>query len=108
MVKPNETVLVILDSCHTKSHVLDELKNYCDLITPGSYIVATDGSMKDLYDVPRGKPEWKWDNPTAAAIEFAHDHKEFVLEQPPWKFNESELSQNITHWPGAYLRKLKK
>lgn len=106
MVKPTETVLVILDSCHTKSHVLDELRCYCDLITPGSYIIATDGSMKDLSDVPRGKPEWKWDNPTAAAADFARSHKEFVLEQPAWKFNESELTQNITHWPGAYLRRL--
>jgi len=106
MVVPQETVLVILDSCHTKSHVLDELRSYCDLITPGSYIVATDGSMKDLFDVPRGKPEWKWDNPTAAALEFSKSHKEFMLEQPSWQFNESELEQNITHWPGAYLRRL--
>jgi len=105
MVAPNETVLVILDSCHSKSHVMDELNSYSDLITPGSYIVATDGSMKDLYDVPRGKPEWKWDNPTVAAIEFSHVHKEFILEQPAWQFNESELEQNITHWPRAYLRR---
>jgi cephalosporin hydroxylase len=106
MILPHETVFVILDSCHTKSHVLDELRSYCDLITPGSYIVATDGSMKDLYDVPRGKPEWKWDNPTAAALEFSKSHNEFILEQPAWQFNESELEQNITHWPLAYLRRL--
>jgi len=105
MVEPHETVLVILDSCHTKSHVLNELNSYCDLVTPGSYIVATDGSMKDLYDVPRGKPEWKWDNPTTAAAEFAKSHTEFVLEQPEWLFNESDLEKNITHWPGAYLRR---
>jgi len=106
MILPHETVLVILDSCHTKSHVLDELRSYCDLITPGSYIVATDGSMKDLYDVPRGKPEWKWDNPSAAALEFSKSHNEFILEQPAWQFNQSELEQNITHWPLAYLRRL--
>lgn len=105
MVKPGESVMVILDSCHTKAHVLDELAAYYDIVTPGSYIVATDGSMKDLYDVPRGKPEWAWDHPTAAAAEFAQAHPEFVLEQPEWPFNESTLTESITHWPGAWLRR---
>ena len=106
LLKPGETILVILDSCHTKEHVRHELEAYYPLVTPGSYIVATDGSMKDLHDVPRGKAEWVWDHPTAAAAEFAAQHPEFVLEQPAWPFNESELSQNITHWPGAFLRRL--
>jgi cephalosporin hydroxylase len=105
LIKPHEKVLVILDSSHTKSHVLQELENYSKIVSPGSYIVATDGSMKDLYDVPRGKPEWVGDNPSAAAIEFLTEHKEFQLEQPRWLFNESNLDRNITHWPNAYLRK---
>jgi len=45
------------------------------------------------------------DNPTAAAAEFQCNHPEFIIEQPQWPFNESELSLNITHWPGAWLRK---
>jgi len=106
LVKPNETVLVILDSNHTKQHVLKELNAYSPLVTKGSYIVATDGSMKDLYDVPRGDPGWIWDNPTEAALEFAAKSPEFVIEQPEWEFNESELTENITHWPGAYLRRV--
>ncbi len=104
-VNPGEAVLVILDSCHTKQHVADELEAYHDLVTPGSYIVATDGIMKELYDVPTGNPEWKWDHPTAAAAEFAAQHPEFILEQPQWPFNESALSENVTHWPGAWLRR---
>jgi cephalosporin hydroxylase len=103
LVCPGETVMVILDSCHTKQHVTDELEAYYDLVSPGSYIVATDGLMKDLYDVPRGQSEWSWDHPTAAAEEFAVRHPEFVLEQPKWPFSESELTENITHWPGAWL-----
>lgn len=105
MIRPGETVLVILDSNHTKQHVADELAAYHDVVTTGSYIVATDGSMKDLHDVPRGSPDWDWNHPTAAAAEFAQQHPEFILEQPAWPFNESELSENITHWPGAWLRK---
>jgi cephalosporin hydroxylase len=105
-LKPGETVLVILDSDHSKGHVAAELEAYYAMVTPGSYIVATDGIMKDLHDVPRGRPEWTWDHPTAAAAEFAQVHPEFVLEQPAWLFNESGLSRNLTHWPGAYLRRL--
>lgn len=107
LVRPNETVLVVLDSKHTKQHVLEELKAYAPFVTKGSYIVATDGSMKDLYDVPRGNPEWIWDNPTAAALEFASKNPDFIIEQPEWTFNESELTDNITHWPGAYLKRIR-
>lgn len=106
LVNPGETILVILDSCHTKQHVANELEAYYELVTPDSYIVATDGIMKDLYDVPRGKPEWEGDNPVAAAQEFAAKHSEFILEQPSWPFNESDLTENITHWPGAWLRRI--
>ena len=105
IVRPGEQVLVILDSNHSKKHVADELEAYCGFVTPGSYIVATDGSMKDLHDVPRGMPDWSWNHPTAAAAEFVLKHPEFVLEQPVWPFNESELTENITHWPGAWLRR---
>lgn len=106
LVKPGETVLVILDSNHTYAHVHDELVAYAGLVTPGSYIVATDGIMFDLADVPRGTPGWATDNPSFAARDFAAKHPEFAIEQPAWPFNESALDQNITHWPGAWLRRL--
>ena len=105
-IRPGETVLVLLDSNHTKAHVAAELDAYHSLVTPGSYIVATDGSMQFLDDVPRGKPEWKDDHPSAAAMDFAARHPEFVLEQPDWPFNESNLRENVTHWPSAWLRRL--
>lgn len=105
LVRPREVVMVILDSDHSNQHVLAELEAYHDLVTPGSFIVATDGIMKELHDVPRGKPEWVWDNPAVAAEEFERKHPEFVLEHPAWPFNESELNQNITYWPGAWLRR---
>lgn len=106
LISPDETVLVILDSNHTKLHVAEELDAYHDLVNTGSYIVATDGIMYDLHDVPRGESDWDWNHPMAAAKEFAKSHSEFVLEQPAWPFNESDLSENITHWPGAWLRRV--
>jgi cephalosporin hydroxylase len=105
LVNPGETVLVILDSNHTYAHVADELKAYADIVTSGSYIVATDGIMQDLSDVPRGQLDWATDNPTQAARDFAAKHPEFVIEQPAWLFNESELTDNITHWPEAWLKR---
>jgi hypothetical protein len=62
--------------------------------------------MQDLYDVPRGKPEWIWNNPTKAAEDFCRSHPEFVMEQPPWPFNESDLTENITHWPSTWLKRI--
>jgi cephalosporin hydroxylase len=106
LIQPGETVLVILDSLHTRQHVLEELQAYHTLVTADSYLVATDGIMRDLSAVPRGQQEWEWDNPTDAAAEFARQHPEFVLEQPDWPFNESDLSENVTHWPGAWLRRI--
>ena len=105
-IQPDETVLVILDSNHSYAHVLDELEAYAKFVTPNSYIVATDGIMSELTDVPRGHPEWVTDNPTNAAKDFAAQHPEFLLGQPTWPFNESTLQNNITHWPGAWLKRI--
>lgn len=106
-VQKDDTVLVILDSNHSKAHVAAELDAYQQFVSHGSYIVATDGSMRDLHDVPRGDPSWVHDHPSAAAEEFARANPHFELEQPAWPFNESELERNITHWPNAYLRRVR-
>lgn len=105
LVEPGETVMVVLDSNHSKQHVAGELDAYGPLVTAGSYIVATDGVMRTVHDLPRGKPEWLDDNPAAAAAEFAQRHPEFSLEEPPFPFNEGEVTERVTHWPGAYLRR---
>jgi len=105
IINASDSVIVILDSNHTLKHVAAELEAYSALVTPDSYIVATDGIMNNVSNVPRGKPEWNTDNPATAAAEFARHHPEFVLEQPSWPFNESTLTRNVTHWPNAWLRR---
>jgi cephalosporin hydroxylase len=105
LIKTGEKVLIILDSNHLRDHVRAELEAYCGLVSPGSYIVATDGVMREVADVPRGTPSWIDDNPTTAALEFAAEHPEFELTKPPFFFNESTLDFQITHWPGAWLRR---
>ena len=106
LVATDQKILVILDSNHSKHHVLAELNAYADIVSLDSYIVATDGIMKDLVGAPRSQPDWHTNNPYVAAQEFLKEHPEFILEQPRWLFNESKgISENITYWPGAWLRR---
>jgi cephalosporin hydroxylase len=100
-------VLVVLDSDHSKQHVAAELELYASVVTPGSYMVATDGYMKDIWDVPRALPEWKMDNPYEAAREFAPRHPEFLHAPPTWVHREGELTENITYFPGGWFQRLK-
>lgn len=106
-IHPGDKVLVVLDSNHSKVHVAEELNAYSRLVTPESYIVATDGVMKFVHDTPRGQPSWVDDNPAAAAVEFAARQPEFVIEEPAWLFNESSLDKSITAWPSAWLKRRK-
>jgi cephalosporin hydroxylase len=102
-IQPGEKVMVILDSDHSKAHVRRERDAWAPLVTPGSCLVVTDGIMRDLTDVPGGKPEWALDNPCTAAAEFLAEHPEFEERQPEWPFNQSDLRANITYWPDGWL-----
>ena len=106
-VAPGATVLVVLDSNHSYEHVMAELDAYAPLVSVGSYIVSTDGIMRDLADVPRGSSGWVKDNPAQAARDFCARNSAFVLEEPAWPFNESGLKGNITHWPDAWLKRVR-
>lgn len=105
-IKPGERVLICLDSCHTKAHVLAELEAYAPLVSPGSYIVAMDGIMGNVAGAPRTQPDWTWNNPTEAAREFVLRHPEFIIEEPSFLFNEGEITQRVTYWPNAFLRRV--
>jgi cephalosporin hydroxylase len=106
LIRPGQSVLVLLDSCHTKAHVAEELRAYGPLVTAGSYIVATDGVMGDLAGLPGAGPDWAWNNPREAAREFARAHPEFVPDEPAPPFDESPLDGRITYWPSAFLRRV--
>jgi len=106
-IQPGERVLVVLDSNHTREHVLGELKAYGDLVNPGSYILACDGIMGDLEGAPRSRPDWGENNPKAAAEEFVKIDDRFVIEEPGFPFNEGLVKERVTYWPGAYVRRIK-
>ena len=106
-VGPAERVLVLLDSCHTKEHVLSELRAYAPLVSVDLYIVATDGIMEDLVGAPRSEADWAWNNPKQAAIAFAKENSNFLCEEPKFSFNEGLVTERVTHWPGAFLRRIR-
>lgn len=105
-IKAGESVLVLLDSCHTHAHVLRELEAYGPLVTKGSYIVAMDGIMQDVVGAPRTEPDWITNNPQTAVREFLEKHAEFVLEEPAIPFNEGLVSDRVTYWPSAFLKRI--
>jgi len=98
LLLPGEKVMVVLDSNHSKKHVREELELYGPLVSSGSYIVASDGIMEELDDVPGGKANWTQDNPKAAAHEFLAKHPEFELDPEPTRLG-------VTYWLDAYLRR---
>ena len=98
-VSPAQTVLVMLDSNHTESHVLQELELYSQIVTPGSYIVAHDGAQAWVWDIPRGVPEWKDDHPLGAI-------EKFVALHPDFKHNPHWTRYGITSSPCGWLEKI--
>ncbi|MBV1706962.1 MAG: class I SAM-dependent methyltransferase [Hyphomicrobiales bacterium] len=53
MIKPGEKVMVLLDSNHSRVHVLAELRAYAPFVQPGGFMVATDGIMQAVVGAPR-------------------------------------------------------
>ncbi len=106
-VKPGEKVLVMLDSNHTRDHVLAELEAYSPLVTEGSYIIASDGIMGDVVGAPRTKPDWTWNNPREAGRLFLQNNPDFALVEPPFPFNEGQIKKRVSYWPEAYLQRVR-
>ena len=70
-VRPGDKVWLILDSSHAKAHVAKELEAYAPFVTPGSYIVATDGIMGLVHICCAASRNGFPTIPTQAASEFA-------------------------------------
>lgn len=97
-VEPNDSVMVLLDSNHTREHVRAELESYAPLVTPDSFMIVFDSVMASVHDSPRAGTGWAHDNPLAAVDEFLLDHPEF--ERCP----EYERL-GVTHCHGGFLRR---
>lgn len=98
-LRGTRTVLVVLDSNHSTQHVLREMDAYHTLVTPGSYLVVMDGSQAHVWDIPRGKPEWKNDNPLAAI-------RQWLPRHPDFRVDPHFTRMAITASPEGFLRRL--
>ena len=106
-IKADERGLVILDSNHSRAHVLSELRSYSEFVAVDSYIVACDGIMQEVVGAPRTDPAWITDNPQSAIKDFLSECDDFVLEEPAFPFNEGQITERVTYWPNAFLRRVK-
>ncbi len=80
--KGKQRVLVALDSNHTHAHVLEELKLYAPLVTPGSYCIVFDTVIEDLPDGTYPDRPWgKGNNPKTAVWEYLKSHPEFSIDR---------------------------
>jgi cephalosporin hydroxylase len=95
MPHQNCEVLVILDSDHTKNHVLKEMEIYSKLVQKGSYIIVED---TDINGHPV-RPGFG-DGPMEAVYEFLKTHDEFIIDKEKEKFI-------MTCNPNGYLKKIK-
>jgi cephalosporin hydroxylase len=86
-------VLVILDSDHSREHVLAELRAYAPFVTPGSYLVVEDTNLNGHPVVSNFGP-----GPMEALREFLVERSDFSPDVDQEKFL---LSFN----PGGYLRR---
>lgn len=69
-IRPDDRVLVVLDSNHLRDHVLAELNAFAGFVSRGSAIVVMDGVMRDLAALPNADRSWGTDNPIAAMDQF--------------------------------------
>jgi cephalosporin hydroxylase len=99
LIRPGESVLVMLDSNHSAAHVRQELGFYAPMVTAGSYLVVFDGVMQVLTDAPRGSPDWDRDNPWRAIQDFLCAHDDFEVD--PY-YNRLK----VTYCPGGFLRRV--
>ncbi len=95
----NKSVMVILDSNHTKSHVLNELEIYSPLVKKGNYLVVFDTIIENLPEKFFINRKWgKKNNPKSAIEIFLNKNNRFKMD----KSIEKKLL--ITAAPSGYLK----
>jgi cephalosporin hydroxylase len=92
-IKRNERVMVILDSDHTRDHVLAEMRTYGPLVTPGCYMIVEDTNIN-------GHPVYEdyGPGPMEALDLFLAENSDFEIDPAREKFF-------LTFNPRGWLRR---
>jgi len=93
LVAGRTPVVVILDSDHSRDHVLNELRLYAPLVSAGSYVIVEDSNVNGHPVVPDFGP-----GPAEAVTRFLAETDEFEVDRSREKFF-------LTFNPSGYLRK---
>ena len=88
-----QRVMVILDSDHKASHVLEEMRRYADFVTLGSYLIVEDTNVNGHPVYPEFGP-----GPSEAVEAFLAGRDDFVMDHDCERFL-------MTLNPGGYLRR---
>ncbi len=91
----NDTVLVILDSDHTRDHVFKEMQMYNSLVTKNSYMIVEDTNVNGHPVYPTFGP-----GPMEAVEEFMKSKNNFEVDKDCEKFY-------LTFNPHGYLKKVR-
>lgn len=94
IIKPEDRVLVILDSDHHKDHVLKELETYQTFVTKGSYIIVEDTNLNGYPVEKKFGP-----GPMEAVNEFLDKYPKFEVDSSREKFY-------MTFNPKGFLRRI--
>ena len=93
-----DRVMVILDSDHTHVHVLEELRLYAPLVTPGQYLIVADTVVEDIpHQTHRPRPGVR-QHPKTALGAYLQDVDRFE----PDPYINAKLLETAS--PGGYLR----
>jgi cephalosporin hydroxylase len=93
MVGENHKVMVLLDSDHSKNHVLNELRIYSKFVKDGGYVVVEDTNIN-------GHPVYPGfgEGPHEAVTEFLNENPSFEVDKAREKFY-------LTFNPDGYLKR---
>tara|TARA_X000000950_G_scaffold289382_2_gene412622 strand:- start:15596 stop:16339 length:744 start_codon:yes stop_codon:yes gene_type:complete len=98
IIKGSKKILVILDSNHTHSHVLEELNIYSKFVKKNSYIICGDTIVEFIPKQKHRPREWgPGNNPFTALKEFLKNNKRFEIDE---EINNKLL---LTCHPKGYL-----
>ena len=81
-VKPEDRVMLVLDSNHTFEHVMSELNLWADVVTKNCYLVVADTMLHFATQTVSGSTSWcSGNDPLAALHEFIKHNDKFEADK---------------------------